>query len=187
MTREEIRNKIFEHLKGEVALTQDKPNETQHSQLSRIYGLFPKGAEPQWQNERILSAAREIIQELENNGFIYEGLAGGMGDMSCYPWYTITEYGKEAILKDDRLPYDPDGYLKALKAKVPDIDDITLTYIGEAVAAYSRHHLLSATLTIGVASENLMLLLIEAYANWISVAKRKESFQKRIEDKFIAK
>ncbi|OGK49408.1 MAG: hypothetical protein A3I86_01595 [Candidatus Zambryskibacteria bacterium RIFCSPLOWO2_02_FULL_39_14] len=187
MTREEIRNKIFEHLKQQVVWIQTNPNQTQQFQLSQIYGLFPMAqGEAQWQHHKIDATAREIIQELENGGFIYEGQAGGLGDMSSYPWYTITEYGKEAILQEDWLPYDPEGYLKALKVKVPTIDDVTFTYIGESVAAYNRRHLLSATLTIGVASENLMLLLIEAYAGWMADATRKASFQKRIEGRFIS-
>lgn len=186
MNREEIHNKIFEHLKQQVAWAQANLNQAQQFQLSQIYGLFPiVQDEAQWQHHKIDATVREIIQELENSGFIYEGQAGGLGDMSSYPWYTITEYGKEAILQEDWLPYDPEGYVKALKIKVPTIDDITLVYIGEAVAAYNRRHLLSATITIGVASENLMLLLIEAYLNWLKDPKRKTSFQKKITDRFI--
>lgn len=187
MTREEIRNKIFEHLKQQVVWTQTNPNQTQQFQLSNIYGLFPLGAgEAQWQHNKVNAIAREIFQELENGGFIYEGQAGGLGDMSSYPWYTITEYGKEALLQEDWLPYDPEGYLSALKTKVPTIDEITLTYIGESVAAYNRRNLLSATITMGVASENLMLTLIETYANWIKDVKRKADFQKRIDGRFIS-
>lgn len=185
MTREEIRNKIFEYLKKQIVFIQANPNQNHQLQLGGIYDLFPRGTDPHWQNQKILSTAREIVQDLENIGFIYEG-EGFHGSEAIYPRYTITEYGKEAILKDDWLPYDPDGYLKALKTKIPNIDDITLAYIGEAVSAYNHRHLLSATLTIGVASENLMLLLIEAYANWISDEKRKDSFRKRIEEKFIS-
>lgn len=188
MTREEIRNKILEHLKKQVALIQAEPHRMQQFQLGGIYELFPYVTNtPQYQTQEIHSIAREIIQELENSGFIYDGTPSMGSGMGSYPYYTITEYGKKALLQDDWLPYDPDGYLKALKEKVPDIDEITLTYIGEAVSAYNRRHLLSATLTIGVASENLMLLLIEAYANWISDTKRKGSFLKRIEGKFISR
>lgn len=188
MTREEIRNKIFEYLKKQVVLIQATPYRMQQFQLGGIYELFPYITNtPHWKTEQIHSIAREIIQELEQSGFIYDGTCSLGSGMGSYPYYTITEYGKEALLKDDWLPYDPDGYMKALKEKVPDIDEITLTYIGEAVSAYNRRHLLSATLTLGVASENLMLSLIEAYAIWISDAKRKESFQKRIEGKFISR
>jgi hypothetical protein len=188
MTREEIRNKVLELLKTQVALIQAQPHKLQQFQLGRFYDLFPYEQNvPQWQTEQLHSIAREIIQELENSGFIYEGTHSMGSGMSSYPYYTITEYGKEALLKDDWLPYDPDGYLKALKLRVPAMDDITLTYIGEAVSAYNRHHLLSATITLGVASENLMLTLIETYANWIPDAVRKQNFQNRIEGKFISK
>ncbi len=68
MTREEIKNKIFEYLKGQVVSIQATPNQTQQLQLGGIYSLFPiVGTEPRWQNEKILSIAREIMQELENN------------------------------------------------------------------------------------------------------------------------
>ena len=66
-----------------------------------------------------------------------------------------------------------------------DLDDITFTYIGESVASFNRRQLLSATLTLGVASENLMLLLVESFLNWIKDAKRKANFEKKIKDRFI--
>lgn len=97
----------------------------------------------------------------------------------------MTNYGLECLMNDQWLPYDPEGYVKALKEKVPNIDDITLAYIGESIAAYNRRQLLSATLTLGVASENLMLLLIEAYLNWIKDKKRKATFKNKIKDRFI--
>lgn len=186
MTREEIKNKIFEYLRKQIELMEANPSQNQQLQLGGFYELFPmQRDEIQSDNKKTLSIAREIIQELENSGFIYEG-NGFHGSSATYPWYTITEYGKDAILKDDWLPYDPDGYVKALKTKMPDIDDITIAYIGEAVSAYNHRHLLSATLTIGVASENLMLLLIEAYAEWIPNKGRNVSFRKKIEGKFIS-
>jgi len=184
MTREEIRNKIFELFKQQVAFIKTNPNQAQQFQMGRVYELFPMGSEPQWKHSGVWSMAREIVQELIGAGFLYPGNVGDFN--SGYPYLTITEYGKEAFLKEDWLPYDPEGYVKALKAKISTIDDITLAYISEAVAAYNRRHLLSATLTIGVASENLMLLLIEAYNNWIPDAPRKATFQKRIEGRFIS-
>jgi len=184
MTREEIRNKIFEQFKQQVAWIETNQNKEQQFQMSRVYELFPPGSEPHWKHKDVYSTAREIVQELITAGFLYPGTAGDFN--SSYPWLTITEYGKEAFLKEDWLPYDPEGYVKALKTKVPTIDDITLAYIGEAIAAYNRRHLLSATITLGVASENLMLLLIETYTDWIPDIARKAAFQKKIADRFIS-
>ncbi|MDO8632973.1 MAG: hypothetical protein Q7K38_00265 [Candidatus Wildermuthbacteria bacterium] len=183
MTREEIRNKIFGHFKQQIDWIVKNPNQMQQFQMGQVYSLFPQGTEPSWQHEKIHSVAREIVQELITAGYLYPGTSGDQN--SGYPWLTITQYGREAFLKEDWLPYDPEGYLNELKTKISDIDDITLAYIGEAITAYNRRHLLSATLTIGVASENLMLLLIEAYADWLTGA-RKVSFKKKITDRFIS-
>lgn len=184
MNREEIHNKIFECFKQQVAWTKANPNQVQQFQMGQIYALFPYSQnEPHWEHEKLNSVAREIVQELINAGFLYPGTSQDQN--SGYPWLTITQYGKDAFLQEDWLPYDPEGYVKELKAKVSMIDDVTLVYIGEAVAAYNQRHLLSATITIGVASENLMLLLIEAYLNWFKDPKQKASFQKKITDRFV--
>ena len=184
MTREEIRNKIFEYFKQQVAWIESNPDKGQQFQMSNIYGLFPPGSEPQWKHRDVYSTAREVVQELITAGFLYPGTVGDFN--TGYPWLTITEYGKEAFLKEDWLPYDPEGYVKALREKIPTIDDVTLAYISEAVAAYNRRYLLSATITLGVASENLMLLLVEAYTEWITNATRKTNFQKKVEGRFIS-
>jgi len=186
MSREEIRNTIFDYLKSQISWIQANPNKPQQFQISNIYALFPIGTTAQWQHQKVESVAREIVQELENCGFIYEGTAGGSGSMATYPWFTISEFGQEAILAESWLPYDPEGYLKALRAKVPTLDEITLAYISEAVAAYSRRHLLSATITLGVASENLMLTLVEAYTNWITDTGRQTKFRNKVEGRFIS-
>lgn len=139
------------------------------------------------EHNQIISTVKEIIQEFENSGIIYEGNADlVMSSETTYPWFTITEYGKEVFLSDDWLPYDPEGYIKTLKIAIPSLDDITLIYIGEAVAAYNRRHLLSATITLGVASENLMLNLVETYSSWIKDPPRKTSFQKNTEGKVVS-
>ncbi|OHA94090.1 MAG: hypothetical protein A3G47_02330 [Candidatus Zambryskibacteria bacterium RIFCSPLOWO2_12_FULL_39_45] len=185
MTREEIRNKIFEHFKGQIEWAKKNPNQAQQFQMGQILSLFPNTQNvPHWELMKVHSVAREIVQELINAGYVYPGTAQDQN--SDLPWLTVTQYGMEAFLAEDWLPYDPEGYVRAFKAKVPTIDDITLAYIGEAVAGYNRRHLLSATITLGVASENLMLLLIEAYTDWIPDATRQASFQKKVADRFIS-
>jgi hypothetical protein len=134
--------------------------------------------------EELLGVVHEIVYEFMSTGLLYFGQPGD-GNYS-FPWITVSNYGKEAFLAEDWLPYDPDGYIKALKAKVPELDDVTLAYVAESVAAFNRRHLLAATITLGVASENIMLLLIEAYQNWIKDPKRKAVFQKKIADRWIA-
>ena len=138
---------------------------------------------PGYKHDEYLSVVREVVQELINTGFLYPGTPGDFN--SGYPWLSITAHGAEAFMSEDWLPYDPEGYLRALKEKVPEMDDVTFAYIGESISAFNRRHLLSATITLGVASENLMLILIEAYTNWLEDL-RKTKFQKHIEDRRIA-
>ena len=184
MEREEIKNKLIEYFKQQGP-PPDNPHKRPQIQMGNLYSLFRDSIQdvPNYQHDATYSIIREIIQEFINNGFLYPGLPADQN--SGYPWLSITEYGKEAFQQEDWLPYDPEGYIKALKEKVPNIDNITLAYIGESITAYNRRHLLSATLTLGVASENLMLLLIENYLNWIKDTKRKAAFKKKIKDRFI--
>lgn len=185
MAREEIRNIIFCWLKQQIDCIKNRSNITPQLQMGSVYNLFPQSQnESSWEHEKIDLSVFEIMNELANAGFLYFGKIGG-GSNDGYPWFTITEYGKDAIVQEDWIPYDPEGYIRELKRRIPNIDDITLAYIGEAVAAYNRRHLLSATITMGVASENLMLLFIESYSNWITDATRKIKFQKKIENRAI--
>lgn len=186
MTRSEIYNKIFQWLKQQVAIIEENPNKMQQLQMGNIYDVFPyEKDEAIWEHDKIDTVVFEIMNEFVNAGFLCFGKVGRSSN-DGYPWFTITEYGKNAIMQEDWMPYDPEGYIALLKMKIPSIDDITLSYIGEAVGAYNRRYLLSATITMGAASENLMLLLIEAYTNWIADTVRKTNFQKKIENKFIS-
>jgi hypothetical protein len=179
MNREEIRNRLVTYFKKQsISPLRQK---IQMGDLNFFEDTI-KGLDRPSQLQ-FYSIIREIIQEFINNGFFYPGLPSDFN--SHLPWLTITEYGKEVFTKEEWLPYDPEGYMKALKSKVADLDDITSTYIGESVASFNRRQLMSATLTLGVASENLMLLLIESFLNWIKDSKRKANFEHKIRDRFI--
>jgi hypothetical protein len=93
--------------------------------------------------------AREILQELVNNNVLYIGY----GDAEGFPWFTITEYGKQCVNDGNLLPFDPDGYLVALASRVPGLDAIALTYLREAISTYNRGFYLSSAVSLGVAAE----------------------------------
>ena len=185
MQREEVKNKIIEYLKRQGP-PPSNPHRLPRIQMNDLYRLFEECLKdiPSYQHHETYGTVREIIQEFVNNGFLYYGSPEPTSS-TYYPFLSITEYGKEAFQQENWLPYDPEGYVKALKAMLPDIDEVTLAYIGESVTAYNRRNLLSATLTLGVASENLILLLIEAYLNWIKDPKRRATLEKKVKDKFV--
>jgi hypothetical protein len=126
----------------------------------------------------------DIVHEFIRNGWLHPGNAL-VGNNSMYPWITITNVGKKVFQNEDWVPFDPDGYVAYIHKKNPDISQITLQYLGEAVAAYHRRHLLSATLTLGVASENEILDLIDAYLEWIDDS-RSEKLENKINRRSIS-
>lgn len=185
MERSEVKNRIVDFFRRQIEFKKSQQNYSYQIQMGGLYELFRDSLKdvPAYKQDDFFSIVREVVQEFINIGFLYPGTSGDAN--SGYPWLSITTHGAEAFMLEDWLPYDPEGYLKALKDKVPEMDNVTFAYIGESISAFNRRHLLSATITLGVASENLMLILIEAYRNWLK-DPRKTKFQKRIEDRWIA-
>lgn len=188
MDRQRIKNKIVLYLKEQITLM-ERPGSNYNLQMSFIGELFREETRDTTDNQHrdILSIAREIVHEFITMGAIYPGTKGGVSGSECgYPWITITEYGRNIFMSENWLPYDPEGYIKELKSQVPGLDDVTITYVAESIAAFNRRHLLSATITLGVASENLMLLLIEVYTNSIKDHARQLAFKKATKDSWIS-
>jgi hypothetical protein len=94
--------------------------------------------------------------------------------------------GTECFEQNNILPYDPDGYLREFTRQVSNVDQITLSYLGESVTAYNRDLLLSSTITLGVASENMILLLIESFTQAIADTARRTRLEEKLRDKFIS-
>jgi len=64
-------------------------------------------------------------------------------------------------------PDDEQGYLRLLRANVPDIDDQVMLYISEALRAYHGEAYLASTVMLGVASERAFQRLGEAFLKWL--------------------
>lgn len=186
MDREVVKAKVVAFFRSTIQGQSATSQPRQSIQLNSLHRLFSKELEgvPEFRQTEVYSLVHEIVHEFVTAGFLYPGMPSSSHLESGYPWLTITTYGRGAFMAEDWLPYDPEGYLAALNKKVPNLDPVTGSYIGEAVATFNRRHLLSSTITLGVASENLMLRLIEAYAAWLP-APDQDRFGKRIADKGI--
>jgi len=122
---------------------------------------------------------RELLQEFVNNNVLFIG----HGDLEGFPWFTVTEYGRKCIIEGDLLPFDPEGYLTALSKRVPGLDATALMYLREAISTYNRGFYLSAAVSLGVASEHLLLRLIDAYVNAHADLTKRAKAKQRFEDK----
>lgn len=127
-------------------------------------------------------AILEETQQLTINSILMPGHDWGN---FRYPLLRLTEYGRKCIEEENILPFDPDGYIEGVKSSITNIDEVVLIYLAESITTYNRNCLLSSTITLGAASEQAMLLLIEAFSEAISDAEEKASFKKKIEKQRI--
>src|SRR5262249_14124692 len=109
----------------------------------------------------------DIVWDLIIEGVLRPGRYHASGAEFNLPFIHLTEFGAKR-LDDPSTPFDPDGYLRGLREKVPNADPVILSYIAESIRTFRIDCRLSSTITLGCASEMALLLLIEAYADALS-------------------
>jgi hypothetical protein len=181
MERQEIREKIWQYLQGILTnSSQGGPQlHNRQVQLNDFQRHF-KTIKPNesWEFDSLnWQIVREEIHGLYTANVLFPGYGGGSGSGSVF---TISMFGAECINAGDILPFDPDGYIKALRRRVPTIDAVAVAYVHESVACFSRQFLLSSTITLGAASEKSIIVLIETFADAISNASQKAAFKQKI-------
>ena len=181
MNRDYIRNKLIVTLKQ---IIKGNPNSiTQmNSLVDSIRTLIPKDT-PEHLHAEYHKHVFEIVHEWYRAGILY---FGKFNDANAgYPWITLTDFGKECIKSGNFLPYDPEGYVRDLITQVPTLDGLTITYLSESISTYNSEHLLSSAITLGVASENIILRLIEVFIVAMNDLQEKTRFSQRIANKSI--
>lgn len=178
MQKEEIKNILIQELKRLLADTRSNGV----TQMYTLCEIVERQAEQplldpaKWALDKIVY---EIVNDWQRSGIVFFGKPGEQSNN----WVVITDFGKQCIVSGNFIPYDPEGYIRELQSKVPSIDDVTLTYICESIATYNSEHLLSSTITLGAASENMILSLIEVFTNAIVDPTKKAEFEKKVNKK----
>jgi hypothetical protein len=175
MNRDEIRQHLLNHLKQSLVSNQNSPGSIQ---VMGVYEYLLKFY-PHPHTSAAHRIARELLQEFVNNNLLFIGY----GDSQFAPWFTLTEYGVECIKKGELLPFDPNGYLVSLQNRVPGLDDVTLTYLREAISTFNRNFYLSASVALGVAAESLIIRMIDSYISAFVNPQRKANAEGRYEGK----
>lgn len=101
----------------------------------------------------------ELFWDLFRQGIITLGLDDYNRE---FPWFRVTSFGKKLLEGND--PYffhDLSSYEKVIKDNIPSIDDVTLTYLKEAMQAFMSGCLLSSSVMLGVATEHSFMKLLE--------------------------
>jgi len=99
--------------------------------------------------------------------------------------FYLTEYGENFL---QGLPIDrPNQYLDYLESEVANIDQRILVYVRESLDCYNLGCDFASSVMLGVATETLFELLLDAYTKFIPTPKAQTEFKKRTEGKTISK
>jgi hypothetical protein len=82
-----------------------------------------------------------------------------------FPWFRISNFGKSIL--ENQNPYffhDLSSYEAVIKQNIPDIDQVTLLYLKEAMQAFMSGCMLSSSVMLGVAAEHSFEKLLELIA-----------------------
>lgn len=124
--------------------------------------LAPSGFHLQSGSDADRGTVTEVTWEL-----MVEGVVCPTDPSSNYVFIGLTEYGRRMVGHSEPTPHDPDGYLAALRVRVPTIDAVTLVYVEEAVASHRARNYIAATVMAGVAVENALVRLADAMLVWL--------------------
>ena len=174
--RQYIRHIVWDYLKRNHA--------TQMGEILRDVKI--KIGEGKFHNG-VATMVYEEVFGLSSNGLIIFAriFLESAGTDGGFPWISVTEYGKVCFKTDVLMPYDPDGYIRKITGMIQGVDDITIKYLSESIHAFNRQAPVSATITLGVASEQVMLLLIEAYVSSLQNEKERDDLLKKIKGRSI--
>lgn len=164
-SRMEIKEKIYVFLRERVG-TIDRHQTTQDLQYHSIETLANEYGLSQEETRKLSELFLEVFNE------IY--LLGMVARRREEQFFFITERGKKFLLDQTFDIFDPDMYLNNL----PRLDPITFSYIKESIHAFNYNLFISSIMTLGVASESLILdlaKLLESKSGDITLKKYLES------------
>lgn len=102
-----------------------------------------------------------------------------------FPWFRVSAHGKRILENQDVYFYhDVSSYEAVIKQQVPDIDDVTLIYLKEAMQSFYSGCYLSSSVMLGVASEHTFLKLLEKIE---TTGTYKSTFKKAFDERNISK
>lgn len=101
---------------------------------------------------------QEVFWDLFRQGII---TLGG-NNTQAYPWFRVSSLGKSLLENEDvYFFHDLSSYELIIRENVPDIDDLTLFYLKEAMQAFLVECRLSSSVMLGVALEHSLDKLYE--------------------------
>lgn len=168
---EEIRSVAIDILAGREVATRE-PSQY-HSLLIEVAAVFSRRDPPERQipgqpwrgsSEPYLSDQdQELFLEVFWGLFREGVITLGLNNLNRnFPFFRVSEFGSRLLSQRDAYFFhDVSSFEKILRSEVPDIDETTVMYLKEAMQAFRSGCILSATVMLGVATEDVFLSLIE--------------------------
>lgn len=148
----------LQHVVGEVFDHRDPPQPQQGR--SRTYTMSGGSSS-------LDSADREIFLEVFWDLFRQGIITIGLNDANReFPWFRVSSHGQRIL--DNQESYffhDVSTYEQLIRNEIPNIDDVTMIYLKEAMQAFRVGCVLSSTVMLGVSTEHTFDLLRETINN----------------------
>lgn len=81
---------------------------------------------------------------------------------------------------DAVLPFEIETFPEKIKGRIPECDEVIVSFLREAIGCVKSNHLLATAFLIGAASEKAVHLLIDTYADAIADEKHRTAFKERV-------
>jgi hypothetical protein len=109
----------------------------------------------------------EVLWQLVSDGLVFVDYTQPSPDN--WVWVLSERGQRVAASGADYEPDNPEGYLRVLRIRIPEIDEQVFLYVREALGAYAASCYLASSVMLGVASERAFQLLGESFALWLPV------------------
>ena len=100
--------------------------------------------------------------------------------------YRLTPHGAKVIAEKQVTPHDYDGYLQRITSHSPSIDLTTQMYLSESLRTYRTCNYLASTVMLGVASESVLLKVVDAMCGALDSQAKIDTFKKATTGKFAS-
>jgi len=107
-------------------------------------------------------AIRECVWGLVIQGIVVPGSSNDDTYQSNFPWMQVTEWGKVCLENGEYVPYDTGLFLSRIKNQIPNLDEIVVLYLKEALNSFRAGIYLAVAVMTGVASERILIVLRDA-------------------------
>jgi hypothetical protein len=117
---------------------------------------------------------REVVWELAFQGIIVPGIDNGQ--QASLPWFKITEWGKRCLENGEYLPFDAGMFIERIRKEIPTLDVIIALYLVESLKCFRNGTFVASAVMVGVAAEQMMLILRKAVHDALSSPEKKKRF-----------